>query len=182
LQHNSAEYQEIRAEEDKNPVENSSILWRLTAAISDQNKEAVKSNNLHHNKILCELSWEESKKDRIKKIHPSILKMINCAAAMSSNDDKNTFPETCSQFINQENVGTAQYDLVHQFKEQGFPDIAFASGTMQALLSGSSYFPTRAPQATIQSLLSTNKSPIWMITKKITLFVTSFKSKGRRNC
>jgi hypothetical protein len=30
----------------------------------------------------------------------------------------------------------AQYNLVHQFKEQGFPDVAFALGTTQALFIG----------------------------------------------
>ena len=30
----------------------------------------------------------------------------------------------------------AQYELVHQFKELGFPDISFAQGTAQALFVG----------------------------------------------
>ena len=30
----------------------------------------------------------------------------------------------------------AQYELVHQFKELGFPDIGFAQGTAQALFVG----------------------------------------------
>ncbi len=43
-------------------------------------------------------------------------------------------------FINQENVGMAKYDLVHQFKEEGFSDVAFALGTMQALFVGEFLF------------------------------------------
>jgi hypothetical protein len=42
----------------------------------------------------------------------------------------------CSRFLNSENVGMAQYKLVHQFKELGFPDIGFAQGTAQALFVG----------------------------------------------
>jgi hypothetical protein len=35
-----------------------------------------------------------------------------------------------------DNVGLAQYKLIHQFKEGGFPDATFASGTTQALFLG----------------------------------------------
>jgi hypothetical protein len=68
--------------------------------------------------------------------------MISLAAAATSNDDNQNLPGTFTRFINCEYVGMARYNPVHQFKEQGFPDIAFASGTMQALLPESSYTPT----------------------------------------
>ncbi len=113
-----------------------SILRQLTTAISAQNKEAIKLNNLCCNKILCQVSQEESKKDQTKKIHPSLIKMICRAAALNSTNKTKALPATCSHFINQENVGMAQYDLVHQFKELVFQDIAFASGTTQALFIG----------------------------------------------
>jgi hypothetical protein len=95
--------------------------------------------------------------------------------------DNKTLPEAYSQFTNQENVSMAQCNLVHQFKEQGFPDVAFALGTTQALYIGEFLFLTQGPHAILQSLLSTNKSPIWMIAKKITLSANSFKSKSKRN-
>ena len=40
---------------------------------------------------------------------------------------------TLSQFLNSDYIGMAQYELVHQFKELGFPNIGFAQGTSQAL-------------------------------------------------
>ena len=83
-----------------------------------------------------QINREDEKKNRIKKIHPSILKMICRAAASSSIEENESLPMTFSRFINQENVGMAQYDLVHQFKEQGYYDVAFASGTTQALYIG----------------------------------------------
>jgi hypothetical protein len=59
--------------------------------------------------------------------------MIARAAALSSNDKNENLPETFIRFVNCGNVGMAQYNLVHQFEEQGFPNVAFALGTMQAL-------------------------------------------------
>jgi hypothetical protein len=62
--------------------------------------------------------------------------MICRAAALCSTDETEALPATCSHFINQENVGMAQYNLVHQFKEQGFHDVTYASGTTNALYVG----------------------------------------------
>jgi hypothetical protein len=42
----------------------------------------------------------------------------------------------CLQFINSDNVGLAQYKLVHQFKEGSIPKVTFALGTTQALFLG----------------------------------------------
>ncbi len=62
--------------------------------------------------------------------------MICRALASCSTDETEALPATCSHFINQENAGMAQYDLVHQFKEQGFHDVTFAAGTTIALYVG----------------------------------------------
>jgi hypothetical protein len=62
--------------------------------------------------------------------------MISRPAAVTSNDKNKNLPATFTCFINCENVSMAQYNLVHQFKEQGFSDIAFELGTMQALFVG----------------------------------------------
>jgi hypothetical protein len=56
---------------------NDAVLCQLTAAISAQNKAATKSNDLRRNEIQRQLTKDESKKDRTKKIHPSILKVIS---------------------------------------------------------------------------------------------------------
>ena len=125
---------------DPDPVNNVSVLQQLAAAISTQNEEAVESNNLRRNELLRQISRDDEKKNRFKKIHPSILKMVSRAAATSSTDENESIPAGFSRFINQENVGMAQYDLVHQFKEQGFHDVAFASGTTQALYIGEFLF------------------------------------------
>jgi hypothetical protein len=67
---------------------------------------------------------------------------------MSSNNDNETLSETYTQFINQENVGKAQYNLVHQFQEHGFPEVPFALGTMQALYVGEFLFSDSSTPST----------------------------------
>jgi hypothetical protein len=62
--------------------------------------------------------------------------MICRAAALCSTDEIEALPATCSRSINQENAGMAQYKLVHQFEEQGFHNVTFASGTTNALYVG----------------------------------------------
>jgi hypothetical protein len=71
-----------------------------------------------------------------QKIHTLIIKMIGRASAKSSTDKLEALLATCTRFINLENVGMAQYELIHQFKELGFPDIGFAQGTVLALYIG----------------------------------------------
>ena len=62
--------------------------------------------------------------------------MIGRASAKSSTDESVAISATCSRFLNSDNIGMAQYELVHQFKDLGFPDIGFAQGTAQALYVG----------------------------------------------
>jgi hypothetical protein len=59
--------------------------------------------------------------------------MIIRAAARALNDENEEPPDTLTRFMNCNNVGMTQHNLVHQFKEQGYPDVTFASGTTQAL-------------------------------------------------
>jgi hypothetical protein len=84
------------------------------------------------------------------------------------NDENKDLPVTFTCFVNCENVGMAQYNLVHQFREQGFPDVAFASGTTQALFVGEFLYSDLCTHlATPQFFLSTSKSQIQTITSKI---------------
>ncbi len=68
-------------------LDNSSVISQLTNAISAQNVEATESNRLHRQEIERTINKEETKKDRTKKIHTSIINMIGGAAAKSSTDE-----------------------------------------------------------------------------------------------
>jgi len=116
--------------------DNSSVISQLTNDISAQNEEAAESKKLRRQEIKRAINKDETKKDRTKNIHNSIIKMIRQASAKSSTDESQAISATCSHFLISDNVGMAQYELVHQFKELGFPDIGFAQGTAQALFVG----------------------------------------------
>jgi hypothetical protein len=94
--------------------------------------------------------------------------MIGRASAKSSTNKLEALLATCTRFINMENVRMAQYELIHQFKELGFPNIGFAQGTVQALYIGIFSTPTLAPQATSQSLLFTKLNHSQTLDKRTT--------------
>ena len=152
-------------------VNNSSVISQLTNVISTQNKEAMESNRLCRQEIKQTINKEETKKDQTKKLHTSIIKMIRSVSAKSSSDESQAIPATCTHFLNSTNVGMAQYKLVHQFKELGFPYIGFTQGTAQALQWVFFNMPMPALQATSQFLPSTSKSHSWTPIKMITSFV-----------
>jgi hypothetical protein len=62
--------------------------------------------------------------------------MLTRAAVTDRNDKDKEIAPTCLRFINSNNVGLAQYKLINQFKESGFPDVTFALGMTQALHLG----------------------------------------------
>jgi hypothetical protein len=67
--------------------------------------------------------------------------MLKRAAATDRIDEDNEIAPSCLQFLNANNVGLAQYKLIHhQFKEGCFPDVTFASGTTQRLYLGNFFY------------------------------------------
>jgi hypothetical protein len=112
-----------------------SLLWQLTYGLSAQTEILAESNNIQNRLIQRQERREDLKKDRTKKIHPSIIKMI-CRAAASCGDKTKVLPKTWVHFFNQESIGMAQYNLVHQFKDLKAPDVTFPSGTTNALYIG----------------------------------------------
>jgi len=117
-------------------LDSSSVISQLTNAISAQNKDATESNRLRCQEIERTINKEETKKNRTKKIRTSIINMIGCASAKSSTDESVAISATCPHFLNSNNVGMAQYELVHQFKEMSFTDVGFAQGSALALFVG----------------------------------------------
>jgi hypothetical protein len=57
-------------------IDNALVISQLTNTISLQNKEAMESNNLCHQEIEWQIEREEKKKDRTKKLHPTIVNML----------------------------------------------------------------------------------------------------------
>jgi hypothetical protein len=64
------------------------------------------------------------------------MNILRPATATHSNNKGEEIAPICQQFINSKNVGLAQYELIHQFKIGGFPNVTFVLGTTQALFLG----------------------------------------------
>jgi hypothetical protein len=161
---------------------NDEILQQLTAAIAAQGKTTTETYDLRRMEIQRHQTREESKKDRTKKLHPSILKMVSHAAATHSTDKNEALPATFACFINCNNIGMVQYDLIHQFKDLGCMDISFALGMTQALYMGEFLYADSSTPSTSQFLHSTNKSRIQTSIRITTSSATCFKLKDKRSC
>jgi hypothetical protein len=99
-------------------IDNALVISQLTNTISLQNKKAMKLNNLCHKEIEQQIEQEKKKKDRTKKLHPTIVNMLKQAAATDWNDEDEEITPTSLNFINSNNIGLAQYKLIHQFKKK----------------------------------------------------------------
>jgi hypothetical protein len=73
-------------------------------------EEAMESNNLCCQEIERQIEVEEEKKDRTKKLHPTIVNMLKRAAATDWNDEDKKNAPTCLRFINSDDVGLDQYE------------------------------------------------------------------------
>jgi hypothetical protein len=129
---------------------NDTVLLQLTAPISAQNEAATESNNLQRNEIHCQLSKDESKKDRTKKIHPSILQMIAHAAALSSNDENKNLPQTYICFVNCDKLAWPNMTLCINLRNKASLMLLLHWAPHKPFSSDSSYTPTQAHPATSQ--------------------------------
>jgi hypothetical protein len=145
-------------------------LQQFTTAISAQNEEAIESNYLCRNKILRQVSREESKKDCTQKIHLSIIKMICRVAALCSTNETGALPATCSCFINQETrewLSTIEYI---NSKNKSFTMPPLPQGQQMLYTWEGSCMPIPAPPVILQFLLFTSKSQTRTIASKIIIF------------
>jgi hypothetical protein len=130
----------------------------------------MESNNLRGQEIERQIKQEDKKKDRTKKLHPTIVNMLKRAAATDRNDEDEEIATTCLHFINSNNSGLVQYKLIHQFKESGFPNLTFALGTTQALYLGDYFYANSSTTSNFVFFLFMNKSQIHRTSKQTTSF------------
>jgi hypothetical protein len=72
----------------------------------------------------------------MKKIHKSIIRMLENAAAASASEVNLKLAEGYQQFLNADTIGSAEQDLSHQFDELNLTGICFAPGIVQRLYHG----------------------------------------------
>ena len=66
--------------------------------------------------ITCQLDHniekDEKKKNRLKKLHPSVLKLILFASAKDPSSVPSNVTDSCERFINSDNEGMADLELI----------------------------------------------------------------------
>ncbi len=148
------------------------VISQLTNALTIQNEFLEDANVINRkNQIMAE-ERKEKDKDRTKKFHPTILNMLKRAATTDPLDENSNIAPSCLRFINSDNVGMAQLELIHQFETYNLDDVGFAAGTVQALHVGEFLYVIQAPQAITQSLLSPNKLQMPAVSRWIISSVT----------
>ena len=111
------------------------VLAQLAAGISRQNTATETSNSLVREELERKKGKDE-KKDRLSKLHPTFRNMILNAASECGDRIAEAVPDSCQAFFDQETLGLAEQQLHIQFREFGLSDVGFASGVVQAFLSG----------------------------------------------
>ena len=121
--------------------DNSAILAQLTEIVANQAEETGAANKIRKEELQLKQDREDSKTDRLKKLHHSIKNMLmNAAAPYCVNEEEyvtsSILPDSCMNFFNCENAGTADQELAEQFRELGVPEANYSHGTVQSLLAG----------------------------------------------
>jgi hypothetical protein len=80
-----------------------------------------------------------------------------------------------------ENVGMAKYNIVHQFKEEGFHDVTFASGTTNALYLGGFLYANSSTPSNFTIFAFHKQEPNSDNHSTIILFASWFKLRDKTN-
>ncbi len=91
---------------------------------------------MRKNKIERKREHDDEKKDRTKKIHKSIIRMLENAAAASALEVDMELVEGCPKFLNTDTKESAEQDLSNQFNKLNLTGICFAPGIVQPLYHG----------------------------------------------
>ena len=94
---------------------NDAILIQSANGISRQNEESQAMNDILTHQLDHTME-KDTKKDRLKKLHPSVLKLLLFASADGSNTVPPEVSDACERFINSETEGLAVLELNSQYK------------------------------------------------------------------
>ena len=98
---------------------NAAVLVQLTRSISRQTEEAETANLLRREKLQRMKEKDESKKDKTKKIHSSILNKMRMASSTDGDRAAGELVESCKAFMNSETTGLEDQELNLQFEDLG---------------------------------------------------------------
>jgi hypothetical protein len=110
------------------PDKDISLVRQMGAALANLNETLKSQQELTRKQI--ELSEDKSleKKDRTKKFHPSIVRMLKMAASDDRETMAHEIANSASSFFNCSTIGAAEQELQSQLETMGLGWAGFASG------------------------------------------------------
>eukprot|EP00957_Ditylum_brightwellii_P044314 3362301-Ditylum_brightwellii.AAC.1 len=100
-------------------------------AFHNQNKNATATNKLMEDNMLRLKEKEEKKKHMLRKLHPSVLKMLKMPSSTDGDNAAENIIQTRKDFMNYESAGLADLTPCFHFKDiavQEGPNVAHPIG------------------------------------------------------
>ena len=161
---------------------NDAILLQLANSISRQTEEAEIHNELITRQMDYAMERDDKKKDRLKKLHPSVKQLLIFASA----EDAETVPDdaldSCKRFMNAETEGVADQELNIQFKSLNLHDAAFSIGFTQALYNGKFLWSDRSTPSNFSPFSISEIEPLLVAEQQnrhFVLHIIQTQGKGR---
>ena len=166
--------------------ENNAIIAQLTASIANQAEETSEANKLRKEELQLRKDKEDTKKDRLKKLHHSVKNMLMNASAHFSPEEEEfvtipNLPDSCIVFFNSENVGTADQELSEQFRELGALEANYSLGTCQSLLAGQFIYNSAIEPSNFTAFGFSEKLPVTSNkpNRSLLLYLSSTQGRGK---
>ena len=159
---------EEAAENPTTSGESNAALRQLSKSISLQIETSKETNKIHRTEFERRAAKDDAKKDRLKKLHKSILNQVLMASATLvdvGDGQLELLPpsvpvKSCRDFYAAETPGLAEQELNEQFKALKIPGVDFAHGTVQSLLAGLFGYNVGGSPSNLSAFCFCEQSPV----------------------
>ena len=112
------------------------VLRMVMTTMSRNNEMIEETNKLSKLEFQRKSEKESESKNKLSKLHPSVKTFILNAASEDGEFAANEVPESCAAVFNQDSAGMSEREVLVRLRTAGSPDVNFAHGVTQALLTG----------------------------------------------
>ena len=104
--------------------------------MSKNNEMIEQTNRLSKMEYDRKADKDNDKKYKMGKLHASVKEFILNAASTDGEFAAKEVPESCSAVFNQDSASMSEREILVRLRQAGCPNVGFAHGTTQALLTG----------------------------------------------
>jgi len=126
--------------------ETNNVLRMVMDTMSKNNEMIEQTNKLSKLEYDRKAEKDNDKKDKLGKLHISVKDFILNAASEDGEFAAKDIPESCAAVFNQDSASMSEREILVRLRQAGCPDVGFAHGVIQALLTGQFlYFEPGSP-------------------------------------